>query len=67
MLNAWIKRNEHKSITLTRGDESLDLHGLSRREREEFVDRSLRDAHKEQLERNEKWKQLNQGGDESSP
>lgn len=64
-MNAWFQRNEHKSITLTRRDETLDLHDLSKSEREAVVDRFLNDAHQEQLERNEAWKRLSQGDDES--
>lgn len=65
VMNAWLQRNEHKSITLTRGEETIDIHGLSKTEREAVVDRFLNDARQEQLERNEEWKRLSQGDDES--
>ena len=62
VLNAWFSRNEHKSITLTRGDETLDMKGLSKKEREKLIKRLLGDAQQEQLQRNEEWKR-SKGGD----
>lgn len=44
VMNAWLQRNEHKSITLTRGEETVDIHGLSKTKREAVVDRFLNDA-----------------------
>ncbi|MBX7135518.1 MAG: hypothetical protein K1X67_22850 [Fimbriimonadaceae bacterium] len=64
-MSAWFQRNEHKSVTLTRGHETLELHGLSRSDREAVVDRFLADAHQVQLKRNEEWMRLSESDDES--
>lgn len=65
VLNAWFRRNEHKSVTLTRGDETHDMKGLSKRERAELINRLLGDAHEEQLRRNQEWKGIT--GRDSEP
>lgn len=62
VLNAWFHRNEHKSITVTCGDETLQLTGLSTKEREAIIGRMLEHTHRENLRRNEEWKRITGDG-----
>lgn len=58
VLRVFFHRNQHKSVTFTRGDETIEMKGLSQPETQDIVDRLLAHARDEQLERNAEWERI---------
>lgn len=65
VLKVFFDRNQHKSITFSRGGEPIEIKGHSKKESDAVIDRVLGDAHKAQLEQDEEGKRI--AGKDSEP
>jgi hypothetical protein len=66
VLRAFFHRNSDKSVKFSYGDMSVDVKGFGQAESERLIDRALAETQRQQLERDDQWRRVIDGGDQRS-
>ena len=57
-LRAYFHRNQHRAVTFSHGDVSVELKGCSEDEIKRLIDQALEEMHHKQLQRDREWRRI---------